>query len=238
MTVVSFIDYTPESRYDGVSWNQVIIAEAPAASGPWTNLETKNVGVDVDPANPLPRSFTTSLATLAHGWYRITWLDPIGNQQPTNPVFNAASLEWRPSLSDVAALDLARTKDDVGKILETFTDKTTPTDEQTNKLIDKAVADLMPFLGTDIPDSQIANARNLVALKTVMYIELTHYGTEVAQQRSPYQHYKDLLEEQLPWVVDAIEAIEAGADEADNVELGDLPAYSFPAPSNWLDRKM
>jgi hypothetical protein len=145
--------------------------------------------------------------------------------------------DWTPSLSDVGIIDIARTRDDVGTETGTFTSETRPTDDQVLKLIDFSVLEIVPKIGNDIPAELFQEARNLVAIRTAMWIELTYYAAEVAQNRSPYPEYKKMFDEQLPSIVASIESVEAGGDPADNT-TGNFPQFGFPAPTNWMEGKM
>lgn len=87
MTVVTFLDYVPLEREDSLPWTQARIDEGTSSDGPWTTIDTITLDpVEPDPANPLPRSFTTALATLASGWYRVVFLDAAGDEEFTDPV--------------------------------------------------------------------------------------------------------------------------------------------------------
>lgn len=90
--VVSLEDFRPSPRYDSLPWTQARIEEGTASVGPWTVLETQNLSpVDVDPANPAYRNFTTQLGTDEELWYRIVFLDASGDTGlPTFPVQNVA----------------------------------------------------------------------------------------------------------------------------------------------------
>lgn len=102
--VVTLEDFRPAPRYDGLPWTQAQIQEAPASTGPWTTLETKNLSpVDADPRNPAYRSFTTALGTAAEQWYRIIFLDAAAaTGLPTYPIQNLA--DDRPVYASVAEL--------------------------------------------------------------------------------------------------------------------------------------
>lgn len=237
--VKSFDDYTPEPRFDNIGWTLADIYEAPAAAGPFTLLETKALVADANPAEPATRSFTTTLATISvGGWYKIRWRDAGGNVSDTNPIVDLADISWRPSLSDVGKIDMARTRNGVGVNIGTFNIDTQPTADQVNDLIDKAVNDLRPFFGTDIPADLVQSAQDVAAIRTAMYIELSFFGTEIAQNRSPFPEYKALFKEKYPDVVSAIEAEEKGADTTNALALGTMPAFGFPAVETLLDKRM
>lgn len=85
--VRSFNGFRPSPRFDDVPWNRVRIQESVLQAGPYVTLETLNLTpVDADPAHPAARSFTTALATLAVGWYKIIFLDASDNEDPADPV--------------------------------------------------------------------------------------------------------------------------------------------------------
>src|SRR5215212_376931 len=74
--VVSLTEFRPPPRYDGVAWASAKIEEAALRGGPFTELETKALDpLDTDPTSPIARSFTTTLATLPAGWYRVVFTD-------------------------------------------------------------------------------------------------------------------------------------------------------------------
>lgn len=92
--VVSFTDYTPAARYDGIAWTTVIVEEAETAVGPWTTIDTITLDpVDADPTTPQARSLTTDSASdTLDLWYRLTFADINDDTgQPTTPVQNSAN---------------------------------------------------------------------------------------------------------------------------------------------------
>jgi hypothetical protein len=141
-------------------------------------------------------------------------------------------MEWACSVTDVAELILIRTRDNNGNLLGTFTNVTQPTDEQTRSLIyNKAIPDVLPLIGSDIPDLLIPEAQNVVAIRTAMYVELTYFGNEVAQNRSVYPELKTLFDEKVATLNNAVAAIESGGDITDEMGgAGGFPYYGFPPP--------
>lgn len=97
--VVSLIGFLPPERFDTIPWNRAKIDEAAGPDGPWVTLETQALApLDVDPRVPALRNFTTTLAALTGGWYRITFLDAGGGQSlPTIPTRNSADETLPPS---------------------------------------------------------------------------------------------------------------------------------------------
>lgn len=110
--VISFEDFTPVARYDGIAWTQVQIEESVSEDGPWTVIDTQTFAVvDADPSLPASRSFTTELASDTEGlWYRLIFLDATGDDTlPTTPIQNVASEVTFPAASAYATVtELAR----------------------------------------------------------------------------------------------------------------------------------
>lgn len=247
MAVVSFNDLTPVPRFDGVPWTTILIDESQSETGPFIQIDSIAMSpVDDDPAHPIARSFSTDKATLTGGWYQVSWQDDALNTTPTAPTFKGgAPFPWIPSLVDVGSLLLSRTRDHNGVVLGTFTEETQPTADQVWILIMKSVDNVMPLIGTDIPDVLVEEAQDVVALRTAMYIELTYYANEVAQRRSAYPEFKALFDEKLGYLQKAVAAVEAGADPADSlVEIAGetegygYPMYGFPAAFPYMDPRV
>jgi len=236
--IVSFTDYTPVPRFDDVPWSTVMIEEGPTEEGPWALIDTQNlVPLDADPSDPMPRSFTTNQATIEHGWYRISFGDAYNNVMEMQPTFNGIPIEWTPTLPDVAGVILVRSRDNNGVIQNTFTENTIPTAEEARMLIDKAVNNVRPLIGTDIPEDLIQEAQDVTALRAAMYIELTFYGNEVAQNRSVYPHLKTLFDEKVKTLAQAILAEESGQSPTDALAgAGGSPMYAYPVDDNLYDR--
>lgn len=145
--------------------------------------------------------------------------------------------DYTPSLEEVGQVTLGRTVDDLGIQTGTFSEETRPTDDQVTKLILRAVADVRPKIGADIPADLFEDAKTVVSYRTAMLIELTQFGAEVATERSPYPQYKELFKEALGDLINSVEAEEAGADSANTVTATG-PAFGFPAVEPLLDKKM
>jgi hypothetical protein len=238
MTVVTFTDYTPVPRFDGIPWTTVMIEESDSEGGPWTLIDTQNLTpVDSDPTNPMSRNITTDNATLAVGvgWYIVSFGDVNNNVQDTPPTFNGIPIEWTPTLQDVGHVVLSRTRDSNGTVLGTFTSDTQPTDEEVRVLIQKAIDDVMPLIGTDIPEELISEAQNVASIRTAMYIELTFYANEVAMNRSVYPELKALFDEKVATLAKAVAAIESGESPTDALAgAGGDPFYAYPPQQGFM----
>jgi hypothetical protein len=93
--VVSFENYTPPARFDSIPWANVKIEESDTTTFSdltvWTTIDTIALSpLDVDPATPATRSFTTSNASdTPNLWYRLTFADGVGDESlPSVPVQN------------------------------------------------------------------------------------------------------------------------------------------------------
>lgn len=123
--VITFEDYVPPARYDGIPWTDARVYEGASSTGPWTLIDTITLTpVDSDPANPAERSFTTELASDTPAlWYRIIFVDGTGDvSQPTDPVQNIAggSSDVGPCLEWVTAADVAAVCESVGTDYSVF----------------------------------------------------------------------------------------------------------------------
>lgn len=102
--LVSFRKYEVIPRYDDRPWKYIRILESDTRNGNYTLIDEQLIAIQaVDPADPKPISFTTSNATVLHGWYKIRFADDLNNVQETEPVQNLAGIEILASLNDVNA---------------------------------------------------------------------------------------------------------------------------------------
>lgn len=223
--VVTFVDYLPPARFDGLFWTTVKIEESASSSGPWTLIETKPFPAYTNAAEPPSASFTTELATLQNGWYRLTFVDATGDvSQPTVPVHNADDttiIAYAPTVDQVGALLRARTKDKNGVEKGTFTANTRPTRAEAYTIIQSTADDVVgKFSSVATPCQE--TAREAIKLKAAMEIELSYFPEQVATGRSPFEQYRELY-------TDSMENLEACV--ALNVTPGVLspnsPAFKF-----------
>jgi hypothetical protein len=138
-TVVTFTDYRPVRREDGLPWTQAEIRVQPgvtlAMAGPWTVIDTIDLslpalgGLDTDPRNPQARSFTTEHGIDGDAWYQVQFLDATGDGSFTDPVFQRAAREVLVSPQDVRDHLPTRRVDD--SVIAGFIDRAT--DEMTGR---------------------------------------------------------------------------------------------------------
>jgi len=219
MYVVSFTDYRPTPRYDGVPWSVIHVEESDNVDGPWTQIEVIDIstlpdGVDTDPSEPLARSFTTDNATLQEGFYRVSFLDANGDVLYFAPIQNVApaTLPWTPSIQEVADQIVSRTRDQYGNEIGTFNATTRPTDTQVMHLIVEHIGDVANVIGTDIPSELWEDASTVVAERVAMQIELDYFPEQVNTDRSPYKQLKEEYEEDLSRLSRQVQVIKEGGD--------------------------
>lgn len=194
MFAQSFSQVTPPARYDGVPWTLVIVQEAPPVDGVFVTIATVTVPLDATPDTPNPVAITITTATLEYGRYRFAFQDAAGNQSPFSapvlaPSVAGVSVSYLPSLADVGALVRARTKIAGGQEVGTFTTQTRPTDTQVTALIDLAAAEVATKVDQPIVEPYAADARNVVALRTSMHIEVSFFPEEAESRDSAYGRF-------------------------------------------------
>jgi phage gpG-like protein len=117
--------------------------------------------------------------------------------------------DWAPSVDDVGAVLRARTKDENGNELGTFTDATRPTAVQVNPLIDTATADILAEVGT-VPDKVQDNARRVAAIGAALLVELTFFPEQIGTGRSPYTQLKEWYDDKLKRLVAQVTELQDG----------------------------
>lgn len=140
-----------------------------------------------------------------------------------------------PTTADVGALLRARTKDVNGNELGTFNSDTRPTDEEVDLIIGNASSDVYAELGEvdalENESLQTAVSR-LIALRAAMLIELSYFPEQVQNDRSPFEHLRDMYNEALPRMTRAVaESEDDGVHEAGD---GLKPRYDFPTDSGGM----
>jgi hypothetical protein len=243
--VVTFTDYMPPPRADGQPWTQILIFEAPAPGGTWTQIDSIAIsslpgGIDADPANPNSRTFTTDNATMQNGWYQVVFEDAAGHQMMFGPVQNV-SYPWVPSLEQIGALLRTRTKDTAGNELGTFTTDTRPTAQDVQELIQQAVDTFVLRAGTEIPPELYQEAQRLIAIRTAMLVEISYFPEQIDTGRSPYNQYMQLWVEgygdskSKGVLIQAIESVKQGDTDILPTDPG-IAVYNFPQASDIATR--
>ena len=200
--VVSFPTVAPRPRHDQVTWTTILVEEAPAKDGPWTERARADIApLDEDPANPSERDITLRGAQLEAGWYRITFLDAAGNSSAIPAIYRGDS--WTPTVAQVGALLRARTADHAGVELGTFTPDTRPTGSEAGRLIDAAVQEIAAQIGND-PAAKVAAdrrddvrgmANHAAALRAAVLIETSYFPEQVGAGASGFLQHRGLSDE-------------------------------------------
>lgn len=229
MTVVTLQDIIPPPRHDNLPWTHIILQESAAETGPWSDIETFALApVDTNPASPQARSITTENATLTEGWYRVFFRDAdLDVSTPTFPVHNADEEFplFSPSIQRVASLLHARTKNSSGVEIGTFDNNTRPTAVQVANIIGIAVHNVGSAFKGIVPAEWIPEATEIAALKSAMLIELSFFPEQVRTGRSPYAEYKDLYDQKIELMQNALLVVEP---DPDTPSVGEPRWYFHP----------
>lgn len=88
--VITFVNFRPPARYDNLPWTGLAIEESADGSTGWTQIDVQTLSpLDVDPAHPQLRNFTTEHGTALGYWYRVLFRDAtLDVSQPTTPIQN------------------------------------------------------------------------------------------------------------------------------------------------------
>lgn len=150
--------------------------------------------------------------------------------------------DYTPSLDTVGALLRARTKDDQGREVGTFTSNTRPTDIEVEALIGLAVSEAYPVFGENVPDDPTPGgdpgalrtaAAQVVALRAAALVEQSYYPEQVARGASPYPMIQQSFNDGLKRVATAIAEVEAG-DEPGEDAASTMPVSDFPVDTGGM----
>lgn len=205
---VNFVDYEPPQRFDGVPWNRARIEEAAASTGTWSVIDTKTLSpLDTDPENPQSRNFTTNLAALVDGWYRIVFLDADNNEAPpTAPVQYLGGLadRIRPTVRELGELMGGRTYNEFSNKLGEFNDNTTPTADQADTKIDRATQIVLIKVGSGVSERHYDLCREAIIFKAAALVELSYYPEQANNANSNYELYQAQYDEIMGSLITAL----------------------------------
>jgi hypothetical protein len=209
--VASFVGVVPPARFDGKPWTEVKIRQSEGPGLPWQVIDTQALApLDADPAQPAPRSITTTQATLEEAIWGFVWLDAEGHEATTEaPVYNPEEgfpevhRVWvTPTVEEVAVLEATRTIGSSPGEQGTFTSDTRPTRAQVEAIIRQAVDDVLAQLLPRLKPEHYAEARRAAALWAAILIEGSFFreqsnegAVQVYQQR--YQQAIKGIQESL-----------------------------------------
>lgn len=132
----------------------------------------------------------------------------------------SARTDYHPSVADVATVLRARTKDDNGDEIGSFTTATRPTAFQVADLIDGAVAEVKMRLGDSFPARLFPTARQAVVLNAAAAVERSYYPEQAANRdNSAYQLFKDDYNELIGQLVEAIADPTVGTRGAVSIDM-------------------
>jgi hypothetical protein len=158
------------------------------------------------------------VAPSTEGSYLLVWdKDPDGGEvapadlaieqlQVTRVLPFESVVGFLPEPSDIASLLRARTYLDSGEQEGEFTEETRPTEAQVATLINSAANEVAARLGQEIEDETIkAYARNIVAIRTAMSIELSYFPEQADEDATTvYKELKSLYESELANLLDML----------------------------------
>lgn len=202
-----------------------------------TTLAATAAGIIEDPAGS--GSYATTLVAPAEGGqYSVLW--DTGTVGPSSTASDDLLVTLAPivslpagitpTLAEVGALTRTRTRDTNGVELGTFTDETRPTGDQVALLIQDAVGEITDLYGDNLPTELESSARKVAKLRSAMLVELSFFGDQIAQRRSPYAEIKQLHDEAVKQLAVGFKAIGTDAEPGTGDDVGaGMPAYYFPA---------
>lgn len=110
------------------------------------------------------------------------------------------------SVQEVADLLRARTKVSLGDESGAFSANTRPTSDQVTSILAQAKRTVVGAIGTSTPctDDLAATTAAVIHQRAAMQVELTYYPEQVNTNHSPYEQLKDLYQEELKQLIEAI----------------------------------
>lgn len=143
--------------------------------------------------------------------------------------------DWTPLVEDVAALLRARTIDNNGAEVGTFNTDTRPTDTEADVVIAHAVDEISARVGLEIPEIVWPIAKRAASLRAAMLIELSYWPEQVRSQKSPYEHYRDMYNDQIKAVEKAVKEAGSGdPEEVGSVDDAAMPSFGFPVDTGGM----
>jgi hypothetical protein len=140
---------------------------------------------------------------------------------------------WAPSIDDVGATLRARTIDNNGSEVGTFTSSTRPTNRQVEDLIAQACADVVDACGHTIPNDLQDSASYAASIGAACLVEISYYPEQVGSGRSPYPELKSMYDERLLRLIDSV--AHEGMDVPGNEYMVPAGAFGGPAlPIGWF----
>ncbi len=167
---------------------------------------------------PVPGNYIVKrVAPASDGSYLLVW-DRVEGGSPLTPgnvaveqiqvtriAPLASSVEFLPDPADVAALLPARTFNSSSDEEGAFSTTTRPTEGQVQTLIYAAGNEVAARLGQDIEDDTLrAYAREVVAIRAAMGVEIGFFPEQTNDNQSAYDHLEALFERGIKSLIDAL----------------------------------
>lgn len=131
----------------------------------------------------------------------------------------STTVDYTPTIADVAALIRARTKDSNGNEVGTFTGATRPTDAQAQEAIDHATVAIREKVGA-VGAACADVAKLAVTYGAAAEIELSYFPEQARTDRSPYQFLLQRYEQLLTGVEQCVLGNLPGEDGDISVPFG------------------
>lgn len=220
---INLSGYTPPPRYGDVigPWTGVRVEEASSDAGEFVELVTGSLSPqDSDPTAPETWRFTVAGATLAHGYYRLVWLDEQGDEQPTEVRYNGPPV--RPNVKDIAKLLPQRATLDGGARAFTFDERTEPTGEEVDGLIDVALQQvLLAVPNIDILNrEQVDQVRGVTGYLAAVLVENAHFSDQVEAGDSLVTMYQGFFDAGMASLTGSVDGDLPGGPSAFSITTG------------------
>lgn len=189
-----------------------------------------------DPEDPPTYDFETNEATLSVGWYRIVWRDSDGVDQPTSWVPLRNLSPYAPTVGDVASILRARTIENGGNPIDTFTDQTNPTAQQVQQTIilfaPLVLARLgrLDNLGCANSEDLRAAATSVAAQRVALEVEASYWPEEIGEAAS-FDLRRQMLDADIEGLVAGLETCRSSSDTGGESDSPTDPAWTFPGYS-------
>jgi len=140
-------------------------------------------------------------------------------------------------VAEVGAILRARTQDQNDQELGTFTSDTRPTDVEAERMIRQAGN--VVYGATGSPDALVCDTADQlkeqigywISLLAAMLIELSYFPEQIGEERSAFEHYKELWDDDVSGFAGLVEAAaecRAGEVVPDDTDGYKSASWAFP----------
>lgn len=142
------------------------------------------------------------------------------------------SIDWAPSVENVASHLPMRTVDSNGRRQNTFDDDTTPNRNEVTDLAEAAADDVLAAVDGVVPSELESQARRVASFLAACTVELTYFPEQIERGQSPYDRLKELYNEALAHLMRRAGELN-GDNDASTTTTG-LPSFYFPPSTNGI----